>query len=71
MGRKPRKIKSTIINNKKYDFVPKQIILKGLTLEMFDYDQQNREWTISRLGEHIIKEYYLKHPPLGFFKSKD
>ncbi len=69
MGRKPRANKTTIINNKKYNFVPKQIVLKGLVLDMFNYDRDQRETGDSQLGIQIIGEHYRKNPPLGFFKD--
>lgn len=74
MGRKPLNKKETKINGKSYNFVPKQIILKGIILDMFNFDRINRDWNESQLGAHIIGEYYRKTPPLGFYtkdKPKD
>lgn len=69
MGRLPKR-DSVVIANKKYNWVPKQIVLRGITLEMFNYDRADREITESALGYEIIKNHYRMHPPLGF-KPKD
>lgn len=70
MGRKPLGKKTTVINKKTYNYKYKQICLKGQTLDMFEYDQKDREITESNLGSMIIKEYYRTNPPLGFFTEK-
>lgn len=69
MGRLPKRT-NCVISKKTYDWVPKQIILRGITLEMFNYDRADREVTESALGYEIIKQHYRMHPPLGF-KPKD
>jgi len=70
MGRKPSEKLTTSINGIVRNFKPKQIILKGKTLAMFNYDRNRLELGDSRLGERIISEYYRKNPPPGF-ESKD
>jgi hypothetical protein len=70
MGRKPSEKLNTVINGIVRNFKPKQIILKGKTLAMFNYDRNRLELGDSRLGERIISEYYRKNPPPGF-ESKD
>ena len=66
MGRKPNNKITTIINGVERQFKPKQIILKGKTLEMFNFDRIRLELGESQLGERIIGDYYRKSPPPGF-----
>jgi hypothetical protein len=66
MGRKPSNKKDTIINGSKYLFRNKQILLRGVVLEMFNYDREYRDMTESQLGAMIFKEHYRKNPPPGF-----
>ena len=54
MGRKPNNKITTIINGVERQFKPKQIILKGKTLEMFNFDRIRLELGESQLGERII-----------------
>jgi len=70
MGRKPSDKKDTTIKGVKYAFKYKQILLRGETLEMFNYDRDEREIEESKLGYTIIKEHYKRCPPLGYFKDK-
>ena len=70
MGRKKKKKKDTVIKGVKYAFKYKQIMLRGETLEMFNYDRDDREIEESKLGYMIIKEHYKRCPPLGYFKDK-
>jgi len=71
MGRTPNNKTTTVINGKVRNFKPKQIILKGETLNMFNYDRNDREIGDSQLGSEIIKEHYRRNPPLGYYKTKD
>lgn len=76
MGRKSTRT-STKAKGKTYNFVSKQIVLKGITLEMFNYDRDLRneisdlrKTTDSSLGSEIIANHYRNNPPKGF-KPKD
>lgn len=72
MGRKPLNKKTSVINGKEYNFKPKQIVLKGVTLDMFNFDREQRGLTESQVGSQIIGEHYRRTPPIGFFtRPKD
>ena len=62
MGRKPKQKNDSL-------YWRKQITLKGQTLEMFNYDRDDRETGDSQLGFEIIRDHYRRNPPLGFFKD--
>jgi hypothetical protein len=65
MGRKA--IRTTTTNKgKTYQFVAKQIILKGRTLEMFDFERDDRAIAESALGSEIIYNHYKNNPPKGY-----
>jgi hypothetical protein len=66
MGRKPSNKNETVINGNSYAFRNKQILLRGIVLEMFNYDREYRDMTESQLGAMIIKEHYRRNPPSGF-----
>jgi hypothetical protein len=70
MGRKPSNKNKTVINGNIYAFRNKQILLRGIVLEMFNYDREYRDMTESQLGAMIIKEHYRRNPPSGFI-AKD
>lgn len=69
MGRKPFRT-STNKGDKTYNFVAKQIILKGQIQDMFNFDRDSRGISESALGSEIISNHYRNNPPKGF-KPKD
>ena len=72
MGRKPGNKTTTIINGVVRNFKPKQIVLKGKTLDMFNHERDRRELGDSSLGAQIIGDYFRNYTPPGFgFKPKD
>jgi len=64
MGRKPTKEKPNAL------FWRKQIVLKGETLKMFNFERDYREIGDSLLGAEIIREHYRRNPPIGYFRDK-
>ena len=70
MGRTPSNKKTCLVKSKQYNFRYKQILLKGMTLDKFNFDREYNDLTESKLGEKIIKKYYENYIPPGF-KPKD
>ncbi len=65
MGREPKR-ETTKRGDKVYNFAPKQITLKGKTLDMFNYERKLRGMTETALGSEIIYHHYKNNPPKGF-----